>query len=418
MSNDLVTRGRNTALPWLNSPFSYLYPSQTARDWLKLYPGTRTAPGGIPGWDESVMPGSNEKDKASTADLGGAAARYQQLIDAGLDEDTALLIVEDEMQQEQFYAELNKPAGGGGANYTREVATIQADAERDVARMQVDAQRYDSDMNYRAAVDVARMQIDGVKYQSDMAYREAVDTAQIQGDAARDVARMQVDADRYSADASYRSAVDVANINAYTDRMLGMGQLGLGYYQTLAEMQKNPADWTSYWYATQGQKLPGDYQGPGIPEGLQLPSWLQGLYEEAGYEPNTWSPPIPSIGAQPELLGPPSYSPTPATGANASYASRSSGIPWLDAARKYLSGAGRTFTPQEEGEVYRFYKAPPGVQESLGRATPEEMAALAAKGERDAQLAAFYGASPEMQERVGRVTPDEWAALAAAGRGG
>lgn len=287
--------------------------------------------------------------------------------------------------------------GGGGVvapDYSREVAQIQAEAERDVARMQVDADRYQADREYQAAVDVAARQIDALRYQSDMQYRQAVDAAAIAADAQRDVARMQVDADRYATDAAYRQAVDVANINAYTERLLGLGQLGLGYFQTLAQMQQAPADWIAYWYATQGERLPEGYRGPGIPEGLQLPAWLQSLYAQAGYEPERLGNPIAAmvgmLGRPPELLGPPAYGETAPPPA------------WYEALPAYQRA-----TPEQRA-IFR--AQPYSVQQFLARATPQELqyitGAAEQEGRRQAELERYYagiaGKSPEEVERINR----------------
>ena len=306
--------------------------------------------------------------------VGGFAQRVQDLMNAGYDYDQAIEMASAELDNQQFYADLLGGGTGGGTA----AAQITADAQRDVARMQVDADKYTADLTYRAAVDVAASQVDSNKYVADMAYRQAVDAALINADASRDVQRMDVDARRYEADSSYRQAVDVAQIGAYTDRMLGLGEIGLGYYKTLAEMQKNPADWVSYWYATQGQKLPEDYAGAGIPEGLQLPGWLQSLNEAAGYEPTTWEAPVPELGAAPEMLGPPQWEPITAEGA-------------------------------------RYERATPGERAALARATPGELAGLTRGGGQrqptSGESAALGRATPEELAALGRATPEELARL-------
>jgi hypothetical protein len=372
----------------------------------------------------------------------------------------------------------NPETATGGSDGTA-AAQISADASRDVARMEVDENRYEADLNYRAAIDVVNRQVDADRYTADMAYRQAVDTALITADADRDVKRMDVDARRYEADSSYRQAVDVAQIGAYTDRMLGLGEIGLGYYKTLAEMQKNPADWVSYWYATQGQKLPEGYAGAGIPEGLQLPSWLQGLYEDAGYEPNTWKAPVPSLGAQPALLGPASSGATAGAGAGAGAgalpgagggagggtwlqnllknipsggtavsgawaqeaikAAAAAGLRVVDAgqgtyqiyrqddpigvqqesryapggygaaANEYMTNAGKTFTPQEQSDIYNFYAAPKETQTALANATPENMARLAATSR-------YSSSTAGEKEALAKATPEQLARLWAGGQ--
>ena len=400
--------------------------------------GTDTTPGGLEEWGiKEVMPGLYYSDATG-----------------------------------EFF-QMDQPTSGGGSDGSA-AAQISAEASRDVARMQVDEDRYEADLNYRAAIDVVNRQVDADRYTADMAYRQAVDTAQINGDAARDVQRMEVDARRYEADSSYRQAVDVAQIGAYTDRMLGLGEIGLGYYKTLAEMQKNPADWVSYWYATQGKELPEGYQGAGIPEGLQLPSWLQGLYEDAGYSPTTWEAPVPSLGAQPALLGPASSGATAGVGAGvgagalpgagggagggtwlqnllknipsggtvvsgawaqeAIKAAAAAGLRVVDAgqgtyqiyrqddpigvqqearyapggvgaaANDYMTGAGRTFSPQEQSDIYNFYAAPKETQTALANATPENMARLAATSRYSSSTAgekeALAKADPEALKRL------------------
>jgi len=284
----------------------------------------------------SLLSRQRAADTTNPPAVGGFAQRVQDLMNAGYDYDQAIEMASTELD----YA--NQTSGGGSDGTA--AAQISAEASRDVARMEVDARRYEADLAYRAAIDVVTRQVDADRYTADMGYRQAVDVAQINGDAARDVQRMDVDARRYEADASYRQAVDVAQIGAYTDRMLGLGEIGLGYYKTLAEMQKNPADWVSYWYATQGKELPEGYQGAGIPEGLQLPGWLQSLNEAAGYEPTTWKAPVPELGAAPELLGPPQWQPTA--------------------------------DPQRQRALDRYAMSTQGEKDALARATPEQIAAL------------------------------------------
>jgi len=247
--------------------------SQSIPDWLQSIYGRessliQTAYNKATGAKTALNP-TGTYGTAGTGSVGGFAQRVQDLMNAGYSYDEAIEMASMEQDNTQFYADL---LGGGGSGSSAAAAQISADAQRDVARMEVDEARYEADLNYRAAIDIAAGQVDARRYEADSSYRQAVDTATINADAARDVQRMDIDARRYEADSSYRSAVDVAQIGAYTDRMLGLGEIGLGYYKTLAEMQKNPADWVSYWYATQGQKLPEGYAGAGIPEGLQLPS--------------------------------------------------------------------------------------------------------------------------------------------------
>jgi len=319
-------------------------PGSSIPDWLRSLYGTeqnmvQRAYNQATGAKTAVNP-SGTYGSTGGAQVGGFAQRVQDLMNAGYDYDQAIEMASAEMEAETFYAELNQGGSGSGTA----AAQISADAQRDVARMEVDARRYEADVSYRAAIDVVTQQVDADRYAADREYQAAVDVAQINGDAARDVQRMDVDARRYEADSSYRQAVDVAQITAYTDRMLGLGEIGLGYYQTLAEMQKNPADWVSYWYATQGKELPEGYAGAGIPEGLQLPSWLQGLYEDAGYSPTTWEAPVPELGAQPELLGPPQWQPSA--------------------------------DPVRQRALDRYARSTQGEKDALARATPEQVAAL------------------------------------------
>jgi len=442
--------------------------TQTIPEWLQsIYgQGKWGEPGTVSTRNAYLGSGSN-----ADSGLGGIGGRYQELVDGGMDPDIALAIVQGEAENEQFYAELLKGGSGSGASVA--AAQISADAQRDVARMEVDARRYEADVSYRAAVDVVTRQVDADKYTADANYRSAVDTAVINAQASKDIAAGQVDLGKYQADATYRQAVDVAQIQGYSDRAIAAGQLGLGYFQTLAEMQKNPADWVSYWYATQGKELPEDYAGPGIPEGLQLPDWLKGLYGEAGYTPTTWKAPVPSAGAQPSLLGPPSggaASPGGAAGAGggapagiggtggtwlqnllknipnggtavsgawaqeAIKAAAAEGLRVVDAgqgtyqiyrqddpigvqqearyapggygaaANEYMAGAGKTFTPQEQSDIYNFYAAPKETQTALANATPENMSRLAATSRYSSSTAgekeALAKADPEALKRL------------------
>jgi hypothetical protein len=291
-----------------------------------------------------VQPKAATVNPPKTTTVGGFAQRVQELQNAGWDYDAAVEMASTELENEQFYADLLKGTGSDGTA----AAQISADAARDVARMQVDGDKYAADLTYRAAVDVAARQVDSNKYVADMAYRQAVDAARISADASRDVERMDVDARRYEADATYRQSVDVAQIQAYSAEKIAAGTLGLGYYQTLAEMQKNPADWVSYWYATQGEKLPEGYKGAGVPEGLQLPAWLQGLNEQADYTPTTWKAPVPEVGAAPKLLGSPEWQPTATA-------------PVVDETARARA---------------RYASSTPGEKEALARATPEQLEAL------------------------------------------
>jgi len=409
-----------------------------------------------------------EPVNTNTSSLGGMGARVKQLVAAGISEDIAWEIAYEENAQ--------APGSTGGSGTAS--AQISADAQRDVARMEVDEARYEADVSYRAAVDVVTRQVDADKYTADANYRSAVDTAVINAQASKDIAAGQVDLGKYQADATYRQAVDVAQIQSYSDRAIAQGQLGLGYYQTLAEMQKNPADWVSYWYATQGEKLPEGYQGAGIPEGLQLPAWLQSLNQEAGYTPTTWTPPVGSAVAQPSLLGPPSGgAPTPGGAAGigggtaagiggtggtwlqnllknipsggttvsgawaqeAIKAAAAAGLRVVDAgqgtyqiyrqddpigvqqearyapggvgaaANDYMTGAGRTFSPQEQSDIYNFYAAPKETQTALANATPENMARLAATSR-------YSSSTAGEKEALAKATPEQLARLWAGGQ--
>ena len=434
---------------WLSS--LYGPQQQTGTPWTEDVTFGNQTTGLTRGATGSLIPvqGKAVAPKKSTA-VGGFAARVQELQNAGWDYNAAIEMASAELDNQQFYADLN--SGGGGSDGTA-AAQITADAQRDIARMEVDEARYEADLNYRAAIDVVTRQVDADRYTADMAYRQAVDTAQINGDAARDVQRMDVDARRYEADSSYRQAVDVAQIGAYTDRMLGLGEIGLGYYKTLAEMQKNPADWVSYWYATQGKELPEGYQGAGIPEGLQLPSWLQGLYEDAGYEPNTWEAPVPSLGAQPALLGPASSGAIGGAGGGAG-AGAQPGAPvgiggtggtwiqnllknipsggtavsgaWAQEAIKAASAAGLRVVDAGQG-TYQIYRQddPIGVQQEAryapggyGAAANDYMtsAGRAFTPQEQSDIYNFYAAPKETQTALATATPENMARLAATSR--
>lgn len=410
----------------------------------------------IPEWLRSVYePGSTRvttrnsylgSDSNTVTGSRSLVQIFQEIMDANPDMDTATAAQLATYEWDNENPQATSTTGGGSDGAA--AAQISADAQRDVARMEVDEARYEADLNYRAAVDIAAGQVDARRYEADSSYHQAVDAATINADAARDVQRMDVDARRYEADSSYRSAVDVAQIGAYTDRMLGLGEIGLGYYKTLAEMQKNPADWVSYWYATQGQKLPEGYAGAGIPEGLQLPSWLQGLYEDAGYEPNTWEAPVPSLGAQPALLGPASSGATAGVGAGAG----AGGLPaagggvdgtggtwlqnllknipsggtavsgaWAQQAIKAAAAAGLRVVDAGQG-TYQIYRPddPIGVQQEaryapggVGAAANEYMTGAGRKFTPQEQndIYNFYAAPKETQTALAKATPEQMAAL-------
>jgi hypothetical protein len=309
-----------------------------------------------------------------------------------LDWQTAMEMAQFDVQREDYLAGVGTDSGGGYApDYSREVAQINAEASRDVQRMQVDADRYTADKNYQAAVDVATKNVDGQKYLADMAYRQAVDAAQISADAERDIAQGRVDVDRYTADMGYRQAVDSAKITAYSDMMSA-------YYGMLGKMQQAPADWIAYWYASQGQQLPQGYQGAGIPEGLAIPAWLQGAYENAGTQANRTTGLLPQ---EPELLGPAEYQQTPVT---AWYES----LPGYQGASASQQGLYRTLDPWQ--------------QRALGNATPEQMRYIAGQGgssaDRETQRARerYAGSTAGEREALANATPEQLAALWRAGQ--